>query len=65
MKRLDYRAEAQSVREVATHTKDSKVREQLIFIASLYEKLAGFSEHATQLTPQLAVDRGTGSADDV
>jgi hypothetical protein len=65
IKRLDYREEAQSIRAVANLTKDAIVREQLLMIASLYDKLAAISEQAGQLVPPLAADRSTGSSDAV
>jgi hypothetical protein len=64
-KRLDYREEAHSIRAVANHTKNADVREQLLLIASLYDKLAGICEQAGQPLPQLAVDCRTGSSDAV
>jgi len=64
-KRLDYREEARTIRAVANNTKVANVREQLLLIASLYEKLAGISGHADQPAPQSPVDRRAGISDAV
>jgi hypothetical protein len=37
---LDYQIEAKRIRAVAATVKDTKVRQQLLAIASLYERLA-------------------------
>ena len=52
-KRLDYRQEAQSIRARASQVRHPEIREQLLLIASLYDKLADMSD---QSSPQLAVD---------
>jgi hypothetical protein len=62
-KRLDYRDEALSIRAVAREAKDETVREQLLLIASLYDRLACISEQTDRPIPQLAADRSTGSSD--
>jgi hypothetical protein len=53
-KRLDYRDEAQSILAAAGEARDERVREQLLLIACLYEKLACIVEHADQPNPELA-----------
>jgi hypothetical protein len=50
-KRLDYRQEAQSIRAMASEIKDPKIREQLLLIASLYDKLAELADHADTRFP--------------
>ena len=43
--------------------KHPKIREQLLLIASLYDKLADITEQADRAMPQLAVDCITGRPD--
>jgi hypothetical protein len=64
-KRLDCRQEAQSIRAMARDMKHPKIREQLLLIASLYDKLADISEQADRAVPLLAVDCTTGRPDAV
>jgi hypothetical protein len=45
-KRHEYREEAQSIRAIASEMKNPQVQEQLLLIASLYDKLADIAEHA-------------------
>jgi hypothetical protein len=61
-KRLDYRQEAQSIRAMASEIKNSNVQEQLILIASLYDKLADLSAYAV---PPLKIETTTGRSDAV
>jgi hypothetical protein len=58
-KRHDYRQEAQSIRAIASEMKNPKIQEQLLLIASLYDKLADIAEHAGHAVPS-AVGRRTG-----
>jgi hypothetical protein len=62
-KRLDYRQEAQSIRARASEVRNPEIREQLLLIASLYDKLAALSHH--DAIPELAVDCTTGRTDAV
>jgi hypothetical protein len=60
-KRHDYRDEAQSIRAIASEMKNPQIQEQLLLIASLYDKLADIAEHAGRAVPQwVAVGRRTG-----
>jgi len=59
-KRRDYRQEAQSIRAIAGEMKNPKIQEQLLLIASLYDKLADIAEHAGHAVPPWAVSRRTG-----
>jgi hypothetical protein len=59
-KRHDYRQEAQSIRAIASEMKNPKIQEQLLLIASLYDKLADIAEHAGRAVPPWAVARRTG-----
>jgi len=43
-KRIDYREEARAIRAMAGEVKNSQAQEQLLQIASLYEKLADLSD---------------------
>jgi hypothetical protein len=64
-KRLDYRQEAQSIRARASELRNPEIREQLLLIASLYDKLADLSDHDHDAIPQLTLDCTTGSTDAV
>jgi hypothetical protein len=64
-KRLDCRQEAQSIRATAREMKNPKIREQLLLIASLYDRLADISDQTDRAVPQLAVDCTTGRPDAV
>jgi hypothetical protein len=59
-KRHDYREEAQSIRAIASEMKDPKIQEQLLLIASLYDKLADIAEHAGHAVLPWAVGRRMG-----
>jgi hypothetical protein len=59
-KRHDYREEAQSIRAIASEMKNPKIQEQLLLIASLYDKLADIAEHAGRTVLPWAVGRRTG-----
>jgi hypothetical protein len=61
-KRLDYRQEARSIRAMASEVKNSNVQEQLLLIASLYDKLADLSAHAL---PPFKIESTTGRSDAV
>jgi hypothetical protein len=60
--RLNYRHEAQSIRAIAREMQNAKIREQLLLIASLYDKLAYIAEHAGRAAPPLAARRTTGKS---
>jgi hypothetical protein len=64
-KRHDYREEAQSIRAIASEMKNPKIQEQLLLIASLYDKLADIAEHAGHGGRPWAVGRRTGNTDAV
>jgi hypothetical protein len=57
--RHDYREEAQTIRAIASEMKNPKIQEQLLLIASLYDKLADIAEHAGRAVPSWAVGRRT------
>jgi hypothetical protein len=59
-KRHDYRQEAQSIRAIASDMKNPKIQEQLLLIASLYDKLADIAEHAGHAVLPRAVGRRMG-----
>jgi hypothetical protein len=63
-KRLDYRLEASSIRAMASEIKNPKVREQLLLIASLYDKLADIADHTDLTVPNFDVGT-TGKTDTV
>jgi hypothetical protein len=44
--RPDCWQEAQHIRAIASEMKNPKIQEQLLLIASLYDKLAAIAEHA-------------------
>jgi hypothetical protein len=44
--RPDCRHEAQHIRAIASEMKNPKIQQQLLLIASLYDKLADIAEHA-------------------
>jgi hypothetical protein len=44
--RTDCRHEAQAIRAIAREMKNPKIQQQLLLIASLYDKLADIAEHA-------------------
>jgi len=46
-KRLDCRQEAQSIRAKASEVRHPQIREQLLLIASLYDKLADMSDQSS------------------
>ena len=46
--RPDCRHEAQAIRAIASEMKNPNIQEQLLLIASLYDKLADIAEHADQ-----------------
>jgi hypothetical protein len=59
-KRHDYREEAQTIRAIASEMRNPKIQEQLLLIASLYDKLADIAEHAGHAVLPWAVGRRTG-----
>jgi hypothetical protein len=59
-KRHDYRQEAQSIRAIASDMKNPKIQEQLLLIASLYDKLADMAEHAGHAVLPRMVGRRMG-----
>jgi hypothetical protein len=46
--RPDCRQEAQAIRAIAGEMKNPKIQQQLLLIASLYDKLADIGEHAVR-----------------
>jgi hypothetical protein len=60
--RLNYRHEAQSIRAIAREMKNPKIRDQLLLIASLYDKLAYIAEYTDHAAPPLAARRTTGKS---